>query len=416
MPVTIKPFSALRFQPQAGDLNDLICPPYDKISPEQKTQLWNKSEHNAVRITLPGDNDPVDWYPQAAQRCMQWQEQNILALDNAPAFYIYEVEYKVENAVYHRKGFLAIQSLPEEGSADVKPHENTFEGPKADRLRLMRATQMATSPIFLLYRDPQTATLPLLTPQKWDSQAVDQFGNTHRMSALTDPKAQAQLQEALARSEVMIADGHHRFATAQNYRKEQREKLGDMPDAPWNFNLVYLVPVEDPGLSVLPTHRLLSLGGIPDASALISKIQEVFDVKTVHSGYPTPTKKGELGFILKNEKYILTLRDEVKMTSMLPQGTSSAYAGLDVVLLHTGLFSQCLGVNPDNYADKLSFAKTAKEATNKVENSSVDLAVLLHSTSVDEVMEVAAEGEKMPQKSTDFYPKVLTGMVFYPHS
>ncbi|MBE7559466.1 DUF1015 domain-containing protein [bacterium] len=415
MGVVIEPFAAVRFAPAAGDLSQLVCPPFDNISGEQKLELWARHPHNAVRLILSAEGDPDFWYPHAARRWRDWQDQGILTTDASPAIHLYETEYSVDGRTLVRRGFIARLRLPESDSDQVKPHERTFEGPKADRLNLYRATNAILSPVFFIYRDPQKATLPLLSSEHWEMEARDGFGFRHRLARLTDPAAIAALAAALARSEVMVADGHHRFATALNLRDELRARYGHQPHAPWNYTLVYLAPVEDPGLTILPTHRLLSFGAPLDVPYLLSQMEKLFEVSSVDH-LPLPRGKGELGVVLREGQYRLRLRSGVRMLDFLPINTSQAYEHLDVVLAHTGLLQECLGIGPEQYGEKLRFVRGAGEAAARVLSGKCDLAVLLPPTSVDEVLAVAAAGEKMPQKSTDFFPKVLTGMVFYSHA
>lgn len=418
MGVHIEPFAAVRFAAEVGELSDLVCPPFDNISAEQKAELWAKHAHNAVRLILSGPEDSEAWYAEAAQRWRQWQAEGILARDPQPAVYLYETEYTVEGRTLLRRGFVARLRLPETESDAVRPHERTFEGPRADRLRLYRAAGAILSPVFFLYRDPQAATLPLLAAPDaggWEFQARDGFGYSHRMARLTDVETVRGLQEALRRAEVMIADGHHRFATAQTLRDQLRQERGESPDAPWNYTLVYFVPVEDPGLSILPTHRLVSFAPPPDLPYLLSQMGKLFEV-VQSDELPVPRGKGELGIVLREGQYRLRLREGVSMRPHLPPETSPAYEQLDVVLAHTGFLEQCLGITPEQYGEKLRFARGASEAAARALTGKCDLALLLPPTSVDEVMAVAAAGERMPQKSTDFFPKVLTGMVFYAHA
>ncbi len=415
MGVAIEPFAAVRFADSAGELSQLVCPPFDNISKEQKAELWARHPHNAVRLILSGEHDPENWYPEAARRWRDWRAENILVNDPQPAVYVYETEYHVEGKTLLRHGFIARQRLPETDSSDVRPHERTFEGPKADRLNLYRAAQAILSPVFFIYRDPQRVSLPLLSVSHWDLEARDGFGYHHRIARLTDPGRIATLAAALARSEVMVADGHHRFATAINLRNEMRQKHGDQPNAPWNYTLVYFVPVEDAGLTILPTHRLVSFGAPVDVPYLLAQMEKLFEV-TSDDALPIPRGKGELGVMLREGQYRLRLRDNVKMLDYLPLNTSEAYEHLDVVTLHTGLLEQCLSITAQQYGEKLRFVRGASEAAARVLAGKCDMAVLLPPTSVEEVLAVAGAGERMPQKSTDFYPKVLTGMVFYAHT
>ena len=413
MSARIQPLAAVRFTPAAGRLSDLVCPPYDNISADLKRALWDKSPHNAVRLVLSAEGDPLDWHAAAARRWVDWRGAGLLAADAEPGIYLYEIEYEVDGKTLARRGFMARQRLPETDSTDVRPHERTFEGPKADRLKLFRASRAILSPVFLLYRDPREETLPLLSSAAWDAEAQDIFGYRHRIRRVVDPAVIATLSDALARSDVMIADGHHRFATAQNLRDQMRAEHGDDPDAPWNFTLTYFVPVEDPGLSILPTHRLLKLKPDDDLPWMLSQMEKLFDVRQVES-LSAPGSKGEIGVATREGNYRLTLLPGASLKDLLPLETSESYEKLDVVLLHAGLLGECLGIAPEEYAERITYVRGAEAAEAMVVSGKADVAFLLHPTSVEEVLAVAGTGERMPQKSTDFYPKALTGLLFYP--
>lgn len=426
----IQPLQAIRYDTSvAGSLSDLTAPPYDVISPQQRADLLQRSPHNVVAIDLPqmnaegrlegedGDSGASDPYETAGQLFAQWQADGVLTRDPQPALWAHAQEYTGPDGIARtRRGFFCRVRIEGYGPGKVRPHERTHPGPKEDRLRLIRATKANLSPIFSLYSDPSHAAWDAVAPaaeQAPDGEVIDKEGTVHRIWRVDKTETIEAVQLALRSTELLIADGHHRYETAHTYAQE----IGG--EGPHRYMLMCLVALEDPGLTVFPTHRLVD--GLDDArrQALQEAIARDFATEEVPlEQLAPPPGEGplQLGFIDSSMKPMrLTLRDQAIADAALPR-SSPAYRSLDTGVLEALLLKGALRLSEHQIAELngLSYARDAEEAIERVRSRRSDAAFLMRPTPVSQVRDIAATGENMPPKSTFFFPKLLTGLLFNP--
>jgi uncharacterized protein (DUF1015 family) len=413
----VQPLRALHYDLQTvGPLADLVAPPYDVIDPDQRTRLANRSLYNVVGIDLPeADGDPYD---AAARTFAGWEREGAVVQDAEPALWALSQEYDAPGGGgrRERRGFFCRVRVEEYGAGRIRPHERTHPGPKEDRLRLTRATKANLSPIFSLYSDPASAAWKALAPfaaqEPW-GEVTDDDGTRHRMWRVADREAIAAVQEATAGAELLIADGHHRYETARVYAEE----VGG--DGPHRYVLMCLVALEDPGLTVFPTHRLVRGLRPEQHETLAEAIRDSFDVEETTREAIVPQGDGplRLGYIDAHFKrpFMLTLKDPAIADRAL-QGYSEPYRRLDTAVLEALILKGALEMTDDDisHLHGLGYARGAGEAFEMVERGEYDCAFFMRATPVEQVREVAAAGESMPPKSTYFFPKLLTGMVFNP--
>jgi uncharacterized protein (DUF1015 family) len=408
----VLPFRALHYVPAA--LPDVTAPPYDVIDPGERAALLGRSPHNVVEVDLPqADGDP---YSHAAAVFRAWQQEGVLARDYAPALWALTQDYTgPDGRSYTRRGFFARVRIEEYGAGRVRPHERTHPGPKEDRLRLTRATHANLSPIFALHDDPAGAAWSALAPGSAPplGEVTDADGTVHRLWRVQDAAAHERVREALATSELLIADGHHRYETARVYAEEVGGEGGH------RYVLMYLVALQDPGLTVFPTHRLLT--GLDDQrrTRLREAVERDWEVEPITEAELEPPGAGRLclGYLDRyhGRPLRLTLRDPSIADAALP-GRPEPYRRLDTAVLEALLLEGALGMTEHDisHLEGLDYARSTEEALRRVTAGDADAAFFMAATPVERVREVAAAGENMPPKSTYFFPKVLTGMVFHP--
>jgi len=409
---TIEPFRALHYdRDRVGGLQPVVAPPYDVIDGTQRADLLARSPYNVVEIDLPvSDQDP---YAHAASVFEQWQRDGVLVRDEEPAVWALAQDYTGPDGQRRtRHGFFARVKVEDYGPGRIRPHERTHPGPKEDRLRLTRATKANLSPIFSLYDDPAGAAWGALAPHlesaPW-SEVTDEDGTVHRLWRVVDPDAIAKVAEALAPAELLIADGHHRYETARVYHDEGGA----------GHVLMCLVALQDPGLTVFPTHRLLT--GLDDGrrEALRDTIQTDFEVEPVGIDALEPSGDGpvRMGYLDAHHRrpLMLTLRDPDIVAAALPD-KPAPYRALDTAVLEALVLQGALGMSEDDisHLNGLEYARNTEQARERVESGAAEAAFFMGATPVERVRDVAGTGESMPPKSTYFFPKVLTGMVFNP--
>jgi uncharacterized protein (DUF1015 family) len=409
----VQPLRALHYDlANVGPLADLAAPPYDVIDPSQRAELAARSPYNVVEIDLPDGDDP---YAHAAELFEQWQREGVLVRDDEPAMWVLEQRYRGPDGKERtRRGFFARVRIEEYGPGRIRPHERTHPGPKEDRLRLTRATRANLSPIFALYSDPAGAAYGALsaatTQQPW-GELTDADGTRHSIWRCADPEAIATAQRALEDAELLIADGHHRYETARAYAEE----VGGEGDH--RYVLMCLVALEDPGLTIFPTHRLL--GGFDEQrrSALADAIARDFASEPVPlEQLAPPAGEGplELGYLDDTGTTArLRLRDQAIADAALAD-MPPAYRTLDTGVLEALLLKGALALSDDDISHLRNFgyARDVAEAARLVESGRFDAAFLMRPTPVEQVREIAAAGVNMPPKSTYFFPKLPTGLVF----
>jgi len=413
----VQPLRAIHYDPAvAGPLADVVAPPYDVIDADQRAALIARSPFNVVAIDLPqGEPDP---YAVAREAFAGWQRQGALVRDEQPALWAHTQDYTGPDGVRRtRRGFFCRVRIEDYGAGRVRPHERTHPGPKEDRLRLTRATQANISPIFSLYSDPAQAAWRALAPateqQPW-ADITDADDTTHRLWRVSDADAIAAVQTATRDAELLIADGHHRYETMQAYADE----VGG--EGEHRYILMCLVALEDPGLTVFPTHRLIRGLDEQRRQALAQSLARDFEITEVPVAEIAPPP-GEgplvLGYIDGRDGRALRLRikDQAIADAALPD-RSDAYRQLDTGVLETLLLKNALGYSDDDIAhfNGLFYARDTAEALAMVRSGEFDAAFLMRPTPVGQVRAVAAAGENMPPKSTYFFPKLLTGLLFNP--
>ena len=419
----IKPFKGMRYNTEvAGEISKLCCPPYDIISEQQRLTYIDENEYNVIRLELPKEGENP--YAKASDILNLWRDKGVLIHEDKPAIYIYEEEFTAYNQRKSIKGIIARVQLEEFSKGIILPHEFTLSKAKEDRLNLMKATNCNFSQIYALYMDTEHTTLKTIDEQSNCTSALeftDDDNITHRLWIVTDEAVILKLVSDFADRKLYIADGHHRYETALNYRNYCREnglaKEGDNQD----FQMIYLVDMEHPGLVVFPTHRLVrDLADFDKENVLtacaeyfeITKFETTDNMEETLAGQYNAGKKA-FGFYCGNgEWYMLVLKSLDVMKEMLPE-LSVASQQLDVSVLHTLVLEKIFGIDKENMANQinLTYTKFFEEAISTVDSGEFQCSFVLNPTRVTEIRDVAAEGEKMPQKSTYFYPKMITGMV-----
>jgi uncharacterized protein (DUF1015 family) len=415
----VLPFQALHYDlGRVGALADVVAPPYDVIDEAQRAELAGRSPYNVVELDLPRDPDGGDPYEHAAKLLEQWTADGALARDDEPEIWALEQDYEApDGSRLTRRGFLARVKLAEYG-AGIRAHERTQPGPKEDRLRLTRATGHNLSPIFALHPGDAWRHLePAVGGKPW-GEVTDGEGTTHRVWRVGDPSVHEAIASELESGELLIADGHHRYETSLAYQRE----VG--AGGPADYVLVALVSLEDPGLTVFPTHRLLS--GLADdpakQEALGTGLREIFEVEELPTDQLDPGGSdgvGVFGYIDSHFKkgFRLRLHDKARVDEALGD-RSIAYRELDAAILEELVLKGILGMTQDDIAAKrgIGYTPSIEEALAKLDGGDYQVAFLLRPTPVEQVRAVAAEGETMPPKSTYFFPKLLTGIAFNPLS
>ncbi len=419
----IKAFRGMRYNTEkAGELEELCCPPYDIISEKQRRGYIAQNKYNVIRLELPKDGDDV--YARAGEVLDAWRKSGILIHEDKPAIYIYEEEFNAYNRRMSIKGIIARVKVEEFSKGVILPHEFTLSKAKADRFELMKATGCNFSQIYALYMDEEHKTLntiEALSTGDPDLKFTDDDRITHKMWIVTDEKAIEKLTADFADRKLYIADGHHRYETALNYRNYCREngisKEGDAQD----YQMMYLMDMEHPGLVVFPTHRMVRDLPRFDRNIVLEGCKDYFeitkftDVSNLNPALAKEYKAGRhaFGFYCgKGEWYLLVLADNSVMAEVLPD-LCAASQQLDVSVLHALVLEKILGIDKENMANQinLTYTKFFEEAIMKVDSGEFQCSFVLNPTRVTEIRDVAAAGEKMPQKSTYFYPKMITGMV-----
>jgi uncharacterized protein (DUF1015 family) len=415
----IQPLRALHYdQSLVGALDDVTSPPYDVIDAKQRAALLKRSPFNVVAVDLPtGEPDP---YAAAGELFEAWQIQGVVVRDPEPSIWAHTQTYSGPDGQERtRRGFFCRVRIEGYGPGRVRPHERTHPGPKEDRLRLMRATRANLSPIFSLFSDPEGAAWRALKPSTsnppW-GEVTDAEGTTHRLWRVSDTEAIAEVQQATHKAELLIADGHHRYETADTYAEE----LGG--EGEHRYVLMCLVALEDPGLTVFPTHRLVRGLDREHQEALREALRRDFEIAEVPLERIAPepgTGPLQLGYIDAHHQqaYRLTIKDQAIADEALP-GFSKAYRSLDTGVLEALLLKGALGLSDEDIShfNGLFYARSTDEAVTMVRSGEYDAAFLMRPTPVSQVRDVAASGENMPPKSTFFYPKLLTGLLFNPLS
>jgi uncharacterized protein (DUF1015 family) len=398
----VEPLHALHYDlSRVGGLQPVAAPPYDVIDAAQRAELLGRSPYNVVEIDLPQDG--ADIYGHAATVLKQWGADGIVVQDDEPALWALAQDYTgPDGQTRRRHGVFARVRVEDYGPGRIRPHERTHPGPKEDRLRLTRATRANLSPIFSLYDDPAGTAWGALEPHvagtPW-GEVTEDDGTVHRLWRITDPEAIDAVRDSLKGVELLIADGHHRYETARVYAQEPDAAPGS------DHVLMCLVALQDSGLTVFPTHRLV-IGLDDDQRAKLAEALE-------RDWTEEPRETLSIGYYDGTDERTLYLKDFAIADAALPD-KPEPYRRLDTAVLEALVLTGPLGMSEDDisHLNGLGYARTIEEAKARVDAGEADAAFFMAPTPVDRVRDVAAAGENMPPKSTYFYPKVLTGMLF----
>ena len=421
------------------DLTELITQPYDRITPERQAKYYHRHPNNFVRVVLGKrfacDDEYYNYYTRGAGYLNCWLDENVLVSAEKPAIYAYHQVFEVDDRQIVRKGFIALAELEPPGKG-VKAHEKTLAGPKADRLNLTRHIRAQVGHIFMLYSDPRKvadeALEQAIANREPDFVAKDWFGNEHMLWAITDPETIKIVQNTLDDKTLFIADGHHRYETAVNYWKECESKgLKPEPDATETFRnrMMTFINMDDPGLVVLPTHRVLHSVKNFELASFLKSVAQNFDSEEFPFDKPDEfdsamNKMKILGddgkhafvFVPKNSNkiFLLTLKNESIMDNAITEPVSANWKRLDVTILHKLILENLLGIDAKALEEKrnLYYIRNKDDGFKYLrDDPDVQGVFYINATKVEQVKKIASAGERMPQKSTDFYPKLLTGMV-----
>ncbi len=411
--VEVKPFRAIRYTKKAGKLEDLIAQPYDKIDAEMQKMYYDKSTYSYCRLTLPMEEDR---YNIARQRLEQWLKEEILKKDEEPAFYVYFQEFELFGKKYTRKGFIGALKLHPFEENIVLPHEKTHKGPKIDRLNMLKATEHTLEPGFILYSDPDgisTTIFDEISKSEPIIDVVDSLGVRNKVWRLTDKEKIRKIQEVFEGEQLVIADGHHRYETACTYRDMRREQAGkwDENDA-FNYRMTYLVPIEDKGLVVLATHRCLTK--VEVTAEKEKELSKYFELKEIpKQEIPTflNNNTDNHAFVYyQNGKATAMILKDLDIVDKFIKNASDEYKKLDVVILREIIFNAILGIKDPKIDEDIFYERWWTDAVDKVDSGKYKVAFILNPTRAQQVLDIAKKHERMPQKSTDFYPKMISGL------
>ncbi len=429
--VEVFPFNGIIYNKEKiKKLDDVMSPPYDIISEEQQDQLYKKHPKNYVRLILnkieQTDDEKNNRYIRAKKLFDEWLSDSILIKCDKPAIFAYKIDYKIKGNEKTMNGFFVLLKIDPEYKS-VKAHERTLSKPKADRLNLMQTCKSNLEPIQLLYIDEKDIIrkaidkkikTPIINVKGYD-------GFKHRLWKLEDTETISMIQKELKNNILFIADGHHRYQTSINYSNEMKEKTGNKnSSAAFNFIMVVLANMYDEGLSILPTHRLIKKSDV-DINNCIIELKKYFiieeknvyerDIKTLSKKIIEEIKakdKHKFVLYLKDKYFVLTLKNEEIMDE-LAHDRSKTWRTLDVSILHKVILEHIMGINQGNLEDHVKYTRLDEEAIKYVNQGKYDFSVLMNATKIYELKSIADSGEHMPQKSTYFLPKMLSGLVAY---
>lgn len=437
---TVAPFRAVRYNPKKNsDLSQVVAPPYDVIDNTQRDQLYQKNPNNVVRLILTRDEDGVvlggDKYEAAKRYLNEWQESEILIRDSKPQIYLYHQTYTLKDGrKFTRKGFIALKKLESFEDGKVKPHEYTFSGPKVDRLNLIKATSTNLSPIFGIFSDASREIEKLLELSTKEA-LIDiktEDGNRHQLWAVGDVAVHEKLNELMEPKTILIADGHHRYETALNYRDYLKNTLPPAPSPQGsgevqNFSdyvMMYFCPMEDEGLIILPTHRVVTAPISVSWKEAKAKLQPLFKIEEFQENEKEKAF-AELKKYSENDfAFLISLKNQGLKLLSIPTSSLEKISELsalqkpvrelDVTILHQYLLPHIFKVESGKEydADKVLYIKDADDALNQVAEGKASAAFILNPTKIKQVEAISQIGERMPQKSTFFYPKLLSGLLF----
>jgi uncharacterized protein (DUF1015 family) len=445
----IEPFRALRYDPSRVSISQVVTQPYDKITPEMQDGYYAASPHNLVRVILgkehAGDHSGENRYTRAAQLFQNWRREGIFLQDAQPSLYLYVQRFSLPGgtAELERRGIIALGRIEDYSSGVVFRHEQTLAKPKADRLELLRATRAHFGQLFMLYSDPAAEIDGLLAPSgQPDLETQDEYGVSHRVWKISDPSLVNLVREKMRDQKLIIADGHHRYETALNYRNQRRAAGGpsgagprehvspgnpgqasDPAAAPYELVMMTLVNMDSPGMLILPTHRVVNGLSSFSSAAFREGASAYFSVEEVDPSVDAARARvilreaGRMGTALlavTADRVFLLDRPKL-VSSEVFAGWSLRQQALDVVQLHKCLLEGVLGISEEAIREQknVRYIRDITEAMAQARSGAANVSFLMNPARMAQVRDIAFAGEVLPQKSTDFYPKLLTGLTIY---
>lgn len=435
----LAPFRGLIYNPEKiTDLSQVITPPYDVISPQQQEAFYVRHPYNMIQLdlgkNLPGDSPTYNRYTRAAGLLKSWQKEKVLVREPKPTIYLYRIHYRLPGqALRRRTGLIALLGLEPFAGGMVRPHEKTFSGIKVDRFHLLDHTQAQFCPIFSFYSDPENRVVELLSSRAHPEPFIDYWdddGIRHQIWRVTDRAVLKKVQDDFREKFVYIADGHHRYETGLAYRQAMQERVPDTPPgSPFNFTLMFLCNMHEPGLSILPTHRVLCQLSEERAAHFEKDLAEDFQVERIPCS-STAKKKAKQAFLTRLQEkaregqvigvftaapptlYLLTLKGPC-LEGACAEDLHPILRKLDVMILSRLVLQKVLGIKPEELdrENLIEYRHDAQEALALVESGACRMAFLLNPPPIRQIQEVADSGLIMPRKSTFFYPKIPTGLV-----
>lgn len=428
----IRPFRGLRYDPSKIALKEVITEPYDRITPEMQENYYNRSPHNVVRIIL-GKDSGFNKYTRAQYYILQWQEEGILIRETRPSFYIYRQDFKAGTREISRTGILARVGLEDRGKGKIMPHEKTFPEPKKDRHNLIKATNTHTEQIFALYQNEEKNIMPILEDAISQAAPVadvtDEEGFRHRLWAVSEPELIRKIQDAFEGRELIIADGHHRHEASRIYMREMAEKSGSTTgEEPFNYTSMVLFDIDDPGLVILPTFRLVrgldnlkrdGLDRLLSTNFRMKRIpwtrpQDFAVVEEIQREIEAGSHQFAVCLAEWEEIIHLTLKDDARGSGGSTAASPiSALENLDVNILHHLIIDKLKSFTRAAFSSEnnIYYERNLFHAVYKVKTGEYQLLFLLPPASISQVAQIAKRGEVMPHKSTDFFPKLKSGLV-----
>ncbi len=419
----IIPFRAMLYdEEKVGGLDSVVAPPWDVISPELQEELYRRSQLNAVRLIfgkqLPGDNERENRDTRANMFWKKWLQERVLVQDAQPAIYVCRETYSLPTGEKKaRWGFIALIRLEEFASGVIHPHENTIARAKTDRMGLIRNCKANFSPILSLYSDPELTIEGTVMPRIGDSPNImvtNPDGVKREIYRVTQPELIEQVTEKMEQKVVFIADGHHRYETALAFRDEMRRKYPGQTDG-WDYVLMYFTNLCNSGLTILPVHRVLKGIAQFDLEKFLSRTEEFFSFESLE--YPPQNmlnrlqdeEGGTFGLYASDRFFLFKLKDQNLVDEFVTEPKSAQWRRLDVAMLHSLVIRHILGIQPTN--TEILYSADAQKVVSLVEEGQYQLALFLRAITVEQLEAVAGQGERMPPKSTYFYPKVPSGLV-----
>ncbi len=413
----VTPFRGLLYNPEKIDTSSVVAPPYDIVTPELKEELYKKSPYNIIRIDYgkdeKGDTERDNRYTRASRFLNEWIKNDILRQDQSSSFYCYQINYRVDGEEKTLRGVMGAVRIEELGSGRIRPHEVTYSKPKSDRLNIIRFCRANISPIFSLYSSKKKLTSSILEHISEKGpflEAKNGDGFVHRIWRINDTASIQTIKEEFTDKDIFIADGHHRYETALEFRNEMKGR--DMVKTgreSFNYVLMFLANLEDDGLTLLPTHRMVRVNKAVQLKEVLDPYFDMtvlnFDIKEGRKILKAIQSNGYcLGMFLKGEDKLYALRFKASLSEI---NTHETLRGLGVTILHNFIFEKLLKIEDFEYEMDLG------TVIERVKNGPYHAAFFLAPTRIEDVRRVALAGQRMPPKSTYFYPKLLTGMVIY---